>query len=74
MVRRPQMDPESTQLVYNPYCVQELMRTGVFKAFWAATGVSSLLLRSGLFVSQLVRAAMHKPVTISYEMLRGSTR
>jgi hypothetical protein len=65
--------PESTQLVYNPYCVQELMRTGVFKAFWAATGVSSLLLRSGLFVSQLVRAVMSKPVTISYEMLRGST-
>ena len=70
---RHRWSPKSAQVVFNPYCVQELMRTGDFECFWAATGVSSLLLRSSLFVSQLVRAAMSKPVTISYEMLRGST-
>jgi len=62
--------PTNAAEVFNPFSIHSFMHTGLFEPYWANSGTSSLLLKSGLLIASVVRAAMGQPTSLPVNDLK----
>jgi len=77
---RHRWSPDSSVVVFNPWCVTRVLETGTFDARWTLSGTPTLLGNSALLSAQLLRVAAGGAATVTIhaicipKLLEGAPR